>query len=121
VVRVTGARNDEEARRVARTVASSLLVKTAVHGGDPNWGRVLAAAGRSGARLDPQALDLAIGGSWVAKRGAAHPAGERAAARHLRGRRVELELRIGRGPGDATALGSDLSADYVRINAHYRT
>jgi glutamate N-acetyltransferase/amino-acid N-acetyltransferase len=120
-VRVAGARSDLEARRVARTVAASMLVKTAVHGGDPNWGRVLAAAGRSGAKLDPRALDLRIGGHLVARRGAAHPAGERAAARHLRGRRIEMDLRIGRGPGAALALGSDLSADYVRINAHYRT
>jgi glutamate N-acetyltransferase/amino-acid N-acetyltransferase len=121
VVRVRGAASNAAARRVARTVASSLLVKTAVHGGDPNWGRVLAAAGRSGARLDPRALDLRIGGHLVARAGSAYAAGERGAARHLRGRRVEMDLRVGRGPGAAFALGSDLGADYVRINAHYRT
>jgi len=121
VVRVEGARSKRDALQIARTIAASLLVKTAVHGGDPNWGRVLAAAGRAGVQLDPHALDLRIGGHLVARRGAAHATGERLAARHLRGRRVELELRLGRGPGAATAMGSDLSADYVRINAHYRS
>lgn len=121
VVRVHGARTREHARVIARTVAGSNLVKTAVHGGDPNWGRVLAAAGRAGVAIDPERLDLRIGGHLVARHGAAHPAGERAAARHLRGRRVEFDLRVGEGPESATALGSDLSADYVRINAHYRS
>jgi len=121
IVHVAGAHTARDARTVARTIAASNLVKTAVHGGDPNWGRVLAAAGRAGVRLDPQALDLRIGGHLVAQNGAAHPAGERGAARHLRGKRVEMTLRIGAGPGEGTALGSDLSADYVRINAHYRS
>jgi glutamate N-acetyltransferase/amino-acid N-acetyltransferase len=106
---------------VARTVASSMLVKTAVHGGDPNWGRVLAAAGRSGIRVNPEVLELRIGGHVVARAGAAHPAGEPGAARHLREKRVEMDLRVGRGPGVARALGSDLTAEYVRINAHYRS
>ena len=121
VVRVEGAGDAAGARCIARTVAASLLVKTAVHGGDPNWGRVLAAAGRAGVAFDPNGLELRIGGHLVARRGAAYPAGERAAARHLRRRRVEFGLRVGRGPGTATALGSDLGAGYVRINAHYRS
>ena len=120
-VHVKGAPTQRDARMVARTVASSLLVKTAVHGGDPNWGRVLAAAGRSGVRIDPSALALRIGGCLVARSGAAYQAGERGAARHLRGRRVEMELRIGKGPAQAVALGSDLSADYVSINSSYRS
>ncbi len=120
-VRVVGARSEPDARRVARTIASSMLVKTAVHGGDPNWGRILAAAGRSGVRLDPAALELKMGGHLVARAGGARPAGERAAARHLKQRRVRIELRIGRGPAAAAALGSDLSAEYVAINASYRS
>lgn len=120
-VTVRGARTTGEARTVARTVASSLLVKTAVHGGDPNWGRVLAAAGRAGVPLDPARLDLAIGGHVVARGGAARPAGESAAARHLRGTRIRMELTVGGGPGTATALGTDLSAAYVAINADYRS
>ena len=121
IVRVEGARSDRDARHIARTVAASMLVKTAVHGGDPNWGRVLAAAGRAGVRIDPGVLDLWIGGALVARGGAAHPPGERAAARHLQGRRIVLDLCVGHGPGRAVGLGSDLSADYVRINAHYRS
>jgi glutamate N-acetyltransferase/amino-acid N-acetyltransferase len=121
VVRVTGARSHADARHVARTVASSLLVKAAVHGGDPNWGRVLAAAGRAGVALDPGALELHIGGHCVARAGAAHPGTEAAAARHLRGRRVEMELAIGRGRATAAALGCDLTSGYVAINAHYRS
>lgn len=121
VVQVRGARTAADARQVARTIAASNLVKTAVHGGDPNWGRVLAAAGRAGVTLNPAALELSIGGHWVARRGAAHPAGERGAARHLRGKRVEMVLHLGVGAASGTALGSDLSADYIRINAHYRS
>jgi glutamate N-acetyltransferase/amino-acid N-acetyltransferase len=121
VVRVEGARTERDARQVARTIAASNLVKTAVHGGDPNWGRVLAAAGRAGVRFDASALDLAIGGHCVARRGAAHPTGERGAARHMRGKRVEMVLGLGAGAATGTAFGSDLSADYVRINAHYRS
>jgi glutamate N-acetyltransferase / amino-acid N-acetyltransferase len=120
-VRVRGTRTEAEARRVARTVASSLLVKTAVHGGDPNWGRILAAAGRSGVRLDPSRMTLAIGNHVVARAGLPCPRAERGAARHLRGRVVRLHLRVGHGPGAARALGTDLSADYVAINAHYRS
>jgi glutamate N-acetyltransferase/amino-acid N-acetyltransferase len=121
VVRVTGALSYDDARQVARTVASSLLVKTAVHGGDPNWGRVLAAAGRAGVALDPEELELKIGGYCVARGGAVYPGGEAAAARHLKGRRIEMELAIGRGRGTAAALGCDLTAGYVAINAHYRS
>lgn len=121
VVQVRGARTARDARQIARTIAASNLVKTAVHGGDPNWGRVLAAAGRAGVKLDPAALDLSIGGHCVARHGAAHPAGERGAAQHLRGRRVEMVLDLGAGAATGTALGSDLSAGYVRINAHYRS
>jgi glutamate N-acetyltransferase/amino-acid N-acetyltransferase len=121
VVRVSGARSEREARDVARTVASSPLVKAAVHGGDPNWGRVFAAAGRAGVALDPDRMNLYVGGHCVARAGAAHPRGERPAARHLRGRRVELDLHLGAGRARGTALGCDLSADYVSINSHYRS
>ena len=121
VVRVKGAASQADAQRVARTVASSLLVKAAIHGGDPNWGRVLAAAGRAGVALDPSELELHIGGHCVARAGAVYPGGEALAARHLRGRRIEMELAIGRGRASAAALGCDLTAGYVAINAHYRS
>jgi glutamate N-acetyltransferase/amino-acid N-acetyltransferase len=120
-LRVTGAPNEAAARRIARAVLASPLVKTAVHGGDPNWGRVLAAAGRAGVGLDPDALDLVIGGHRVARAGVADPTGEPGAARHLRGREIEMSLVVGRGPGQAVALGCDLTSRYVAINAHYRS
>jgi len=71
--------------------------------------------------LDPDHLELRIGGHCVARAGAAYPRGEALAARHLRGRRIEMELAIGHGRASAAALGCDLTADYVAINAHYRS
>lgn len=119
-VSVIGARSDREARLAARAVAGSSLVKSAVHGGDPNWGRIAAAAGRSGARLDPERLAVRIGSITVYD-GAPLPFDEGAASRALRGRVVGigLDLRLGRGSG--MAWGCDLSAEYVAINSEYRT
>ena len=119
-VSVIGARTDAEARLVARTVAGSSLVKSAVHGADPNWGRIAAAAGRSGARLDQDRLAIRIGSITVYDR-APTAFDERAASRALRGRVVGigLDLRLGRGTG--MAWGCDLSAEYVAINSEYRT
>lgn len=119
-VAVTGAATDADARRVARAVASSNLVKTAVHGGDPNWGRIAAAAGRSGARLDPDRLGVRIGPIAVYDR-APVDFDERTASRQLRGKVVEIGLDLGMGPGTGEAWGCDLSADYVTINSEYRT
>ena len=121
VMRVHGAKNVADARLVARTIISSPLVKTAVAGGDPNWGRVMAAAGRAGVKLNPEQMHLRIGGHVVAQRGQARPEGEAPAAAHMLGARVEMDLHIGRGKGSATALGCDLTEGYIHINAHYRT
>lgn len=119
-VSVRGARDNREARLVARAVAGSSLVKTAVHGGDPNWGRIAAAAGRSGARLDPDRLAIEIGPITVYD-GAPTAFDERAASRVLRRKVVDigLDLRIGKGTG--MAWGCDLSSEYVAINSEYRT
>ena len=105
---------------MARAVAGSSLVKTAVHGGDPNWGRIAAAAGRSGARLDPDRLAIEIGPITVYD-GAPTAFDEAAASRELRRKVVDigLDLRIGKGTG--MAWGCDLSAEYVAINSEYRT
>jgi glutamate N-acetyltransferase / amino-acid N-acetyltransferase len=119
-VSVRGARNDREARLVARTVAGSNLVKSAVHGGDPNWGRIAAAAGRSGASLDPDRLSVRIGPITVYD-GAPSAFDERAASRALRGKVVGIGLDLGIGPGTGMAWGCDLSAEYVAINSEYRT
>jgi glutamate N-acetyltransferase / amino-acid N-acetyltransferase len=119
-VSVRGARSDREARIVARAVASSSLVKTAVHGHDPNWGRIAAAAGRSGARLDPARLVVSIGPVTVYD-GAPLAFDERAASRALRSDVVSLGLDLGLGAGTGMAWGCDLSAEYVAINSEYRT
>ncbi len=119
-VTVRGARTDREARLAARAVAGSNLVKSAVHGGDPNWGRSAAAAGRSGATLAPDRLCVRIGPITVYD-GAPVAFDERAASRALRGTVVDLALDLGLGDGAGMAWGCDLSAEYVAINSEYRT
>jgi glutamate N-acetyltransferase/amino-acid N-acetyltransferase len=119
-VRVNSARDDGDARLVARAVAASNLVKAAVHGGDPNWGRIAAAAGRSGARLDPDRLSIRLGPVTVYDRGPS-AFDERAASRTLRASVVEIGLDLGLGTGTGMAWGCDLSAEYVAINSEYRT
>jgi glutamate N-acetyltransferase/amino-acid N-acetyltransferase len=119
-VSVLGARSDREARLVARTVASSSLVKSAVHGADPNWGRIAAAAGRSGARLEPDRLSVRIGAITVYD-GAPLDFDERAASRALREKVVGIGLDLRLGSGSGMAWGCDLSAEYVAINSEYRT
>jgi glutamate N-acetyltransferase / amino-acid N-acetyltransferase len=119
-VSVTGARSDADARRIARIVASSNLVKSAVHGADPNWGRIAGAAGRAGARLDPDRLAIRLGDVAVYD-GAPIEFDEPTASRALRGKVVEIGLDIGLGSGSGMAWGCDLSAEYVAINSEYRT
>ncbi len=119
-VTVSGAASDAEARLAARTVAASSLVKTAVHGADPNWGRIAAAAGRSGAALDPARMRVWIGGV-LTYAGEAVAFDEGAAADALRGEVVEIRLDLGAGDGIGLAWGCDLSADYVAINSEYST
>lgn len=120
-VRVEGARSPEEADRIARTVAESPLVKTALNGGDPNWGRILAAAGRSGVELEVSALDIFIGDVWVAEGGAARSYDEAAAAAAMSEDPVRLRLRLRAGEAAGWVFTCDLSHGYVDINAHYRT
>ncbi len=120
-VRVEGARTEEEADRIARTVAESPLVKTALHGGDPNWGRVLAAVGRSGVPLDVSRVSIWIGDVHVAEGGAARPYDEKTAAAAMREDPVRLRVRLGEGQAAGWMWTSDLSRGYVDINAHYRS
>ncbi|MGH7697614.1 MAG: bifunctional glutamate N-acetyltransferase/amino-acid acetyltransferase ArgJ [Candidatus Dormibacteria bacterium] len=120
-VHITGALDEEQARWAARVVSSSPLVKTAVHGGDPNWGRILAAVGRSGAELALDRCRLSIAGEELFARGQAAPGRLEQLARALRQPRVAIEMDLGMGDAQATALGCDLSPDYVRINADYTT
>lgn len=119
-VEVTGARDDTAARRIARTIAGSSLVKTAVHGADPNWGRIAAAAGRSGEEIDTDRLNVSIGPVLVFS-GAPCPFDQAAAVRALREETVRLTLDAGIGQGSGMAWGCDLSAEYVSINSDYTT
>jgi glutamate N-acetyltransferase/amino-acid N-acetyltransferase len=120
-VRVSGAASEGDARAAARTVTNSNLVKTAVHGADPNWGRILAAAGRSGGKVDAAKASIRIGGIAVYADGAPLPF-DAAAVRTLFERpEITIELDLGLGEATARAWGSDLSAEYVRINADYTT
>ncbi len=124
VIRVTveNARNSDDARRVARTIANSPLVKTAVHGADPNWGRIVAAAGRSGVLFDVNRATVHVGGVRLFENGLPHDDAAPRAAEHMKGSDVDIRVNLGTGSGkSATIWTCDLSAEYVRINGEYRT
>jgi glutamate N-acetyltransferase/amino-acid N-acetyltransferase len=120
-LRVEGAASTSAAARIARTVAQSLLVKTAWAGADPNWGRVLAAAGRAGVAIDPHAVDIWIGGQKVCASGAAASFDAHRAHREMSEPAYEIRVRVGDGPGASHILTADLTAEYVHINADYST
>jgi glutamate N-acetyltransferase / amino-acid N-acetyltransferase len=120
-VRVVGATSDAEASLAARSVASSSLVKTAIHGGDPNWGRIVCALGYSGADLAIDRLHLSIGGMVVFERGGGVEVDLGAVRRAFEQREIEILATLGIGEGEAEAWGCDLSEEYVRINADYTT
>jgi glutamate N-acetyltransferase / amino-acid N-acetyltransferase len=121
-VRVTGAEDDTDARRAARAIANSPLVKTAVHGGDPNWGRLVAVMGRSGSAFRLEGAAVRIGSVELFRDGMPHDERAPEAATHLEGPDVEISVDLGTGgPGRSHMWTCDLSAEYVRINAEYRT
>jgi glutamate N-acetyltransferase/amino-acid N-acetyltransferase len=121
-VRVIGATEWAHAERAARTIANSLLVKTAVHGGDPNWGRLVAAAGRSGVPFELSRASVRIGGIVLFQQGQPHDENAEKAAAYLSGKDIDIEIDLGTGGSEqATIWTCDLSAEYVRINADYRT
>ncbi|HET9781186.1 MAG TPA: bifunctional glutamate N-acetyltransferase/amino-acid acetyltransferase ArgJ [Candidatus Dormibacteraeota bacterium] len=120
-VRVLGAASDVDAREAARTVAASSLVKTAVHGGDPNWGRIVCALGYSGAELALDRLHLTVGGLVVFERGAGVEVDLAAVRQAFEQPEIEIVATLGLGDGNAEAWGCDLSEEYVRINADYTT
>jgi glutamate N-acetyltransferase/amino-acid N-acetyltransferase len=120
-VKVSGAASLKDARLAARTIISSSLVKSAVHGSDPNWGRVLAAAGRSGAALEEDKTELYMGDICVVKNGAPVPFDKKEAVKYLDGKEIYIALNLHLGRGEATAWGCDLSEEYVKINAEYTT
>ena len=119
---VTGATSHKEATSAARAIANSLLVKTALHGGDPNWGRLIAVAGRAGVEFSLQSASVQIGPAVLFANNTVFANREQIAAEHLRNKEVKLAVDLGTGgPGQATVWTCDLSAEYVRINGDYRT
>jgi glutamate N-acetyltransferase/amino-acid N-acetyltransferase len=129
-VQVAGTASDAEAITVARTICGSSLVTTAIHGRDPNWGRIVAAAGRAGVPFDPQAVALWLGRFQLMEAGeplafdraaASTYMGERVAGAYLDDDTVLIRLVLGDGPGQGRAWGCDLSDQYIRINADYTT
>ncbi len=120
-VTVDGAVSLSQARSAARAVVSSSLVKAAIHGADPNWGRIMAAVGRSGVEVEEARLDLSIGEMPVVKAGSPLPFSKRSLIQLLKGREVAINLNFNLGSGNATAWGCDLSEEYVTINSQYMT
>lgn len=120
-IEVRGAPSPRAAEQVARTIAGSPLVKTAFAGADPNWGRILAAAGRAGVRFDPTRVDVRLAGLLVCRGGREHPFSERAAHGKLLAGYVPVVVDLKRGRGASRIWTCDFTADYVNINARYRT
>jgi glutamate N-acetyltransferase/amino-acid N-acetyltransferase len=120
-VRVEGAASPPDADRIARTIAESPLVKTALHGGDPNWGRILAAVGRSGIAVDIDRVDIHLGPVWVAEGGRARAYDESDAHRAVTQDPVRIRVDLHAGKASGWMWTCDLTRAYVDINAHYRS
>ncbi len=121
-VNVSGAHSDDSARRIGLSIANSPLVKTAIAGGDANWGRVVMAVGKAGEPADRDRLSIGFGGLWAARDG--QPLAdydETPVARHLKGEEITIEVDLGLGEGRATVWTCDLTHGYIDINADYRS
>jgi len=120
---VTGAATQDDAKSAARTIMRSPLVKTAIFGEDPNWGRIVAAAGRSGADLDPDLITLSISDNvsdvFLVKQGKIIEGVLSKAEKIMRSKELTINLDLGLGDGRARCFGCDLTYDYVKINAEY--
>lgn len=118
---VTGARSERDAKLAAHAIATSPLVKTALHGGDPNWGRIIAALGRSGARFSTRKVSLSAGNVTLVRNGEPAAYREKDAARVFSRERVPLRVDLGNGNARAVILSCDFGHDYISINADYRS
>lgn len=121
-IRVSGAASDESARRIALSIANSPLVKTAIAGGDANWGRVVMAVGKAGEPAERDRLSIRFGGVEVAADGMVVDGYDEApVAAHLQGQDIDISVDLGLGNGRATVWTSDLTHGYISINADYRS
>ncbi len=129
-VQVEGAANEAAANQIAKTVAGSALVKSAIFGHDPNWGRIAGAAGRAGVQFDQENLQIKLGDFLMLENGQPQPFDQRAASQYIQQATqgeylttdtVLISLKVGEGSGTGKAWGCDLSYDYVKINAEYTT
>jgi glutamate N-acetyltransferase/amino-acid N-acetyltransferase len=120
-IEVRGAVSEHTADRIARTIANSPLVKTALNGGDPNWGRFLAAAGRSGVKFDPERVDISLAGIPVCRHGRERLFSERVAHRKMLASFVPVIVDLNAGSGVARIWTCDFTTEYIHINASYRT
>jgi len=124
--RVNKAKSEEDARRIIRTISDSSLVKTAIFGTDPNWGRIMAAAGRSGVTFDPEKVDLFIGSDeehsvQILKEGQPVKEARSDVKKEMQASNITVILDMNEGTAEAVGWGSDLSYEYIRINAEYTT
>jgi glutamate N-acetyltransferase / amino-acid N-acetyltransferase len=120
-VQVNGAYSLNAARAVGKAIISSNLVKTAIYGTDPNWGRIVGAIGYSGVAVEPNAIEVAIGPYKVFENGLPSPIVEEDVKEYLELDTVKIFVELNQGEKSATAWGCDLTYDYVKINASYRT
>jgi glutamate N-acetyltransferase/amino-acid N-acetyltransferase len=120
-LKIEQARTAEEARQIARVIANSSLVKTAWAGADPNWGRVLAAAGYSGVKINPERISIFLGEQQICRDGAAHPFDTHAAHRYMSEPAYDIRITLGAGAANVDFLTCDLTEEYVRFNGDYST
>ena len=120
-VEVKGTVNDQEARKIAKQIVGSNLVKTAIYGEDANWGRIISAIGQTGTKINPLSVDIAIGPVTMLKNSEPQYFSEEEAAKYLKNNMVQIFVNLHHGNGLGRAWGCDLSYDYVKINASYRT
>ena len=115
------AKTAADAERIARSIANSPLVKTAIAGSDPNWGRILCAAGYSGARFDPAKVDISVNGFFLCRKGLDAGFDEAAAKKELDQQELTVRVDLRQGKASARLWTCDLTHDYITINASYRT
>jgi glutamate N-acetyltransferase/amino-acid N-acetyltransferase len=120
-IRIEQARSEKQADAIARAIALSPLVKTALAGADPNWGRILSAVGNAGVAFDPNRVDIYLNRMRVCRRGGAAEFDEAAAIKLLQAKEILIRVALGQGKAQARFWTCDFTEDYIRINASYRT